>query len=205
MTRRMRNNNKLTCKQFVKIYHSWRVLIVLHMFVMSWKFARNVVFIITISIFVTRYIFVYINDTITLTNAQFSKRFRKSMKKIVREFEKVERHDRFIFVDTNKRKKNARIKLKQWRRNHEYIQIIANNAQSTNDCVQIMTNQLNERLTKTNVRVNEFENELKNEKTKKLTLMKTYKNLKIKNEKLIILLLKRSAQVTINKRKIFFY
>ena len=127
------------------------------------------------------------------------------MKKIVREFEKIERYDRFIFVDTNKRKKNARIKLKQWRRNHEYIQIIANRAQSTNDRIQIMTNQLNERLTKTNVRINEFENELKNEKTKKLTLMKTNENLKMKNEKLMILLLKRSAQLTINKRNIFFF
>ena len=47
----MRNNNKLTCRQFVKIYHVWRVLIVLHVFVISWKFARDVVFIITISIF----------------------------------------------------------------------------------------------------------------------------------------------------------
>ena len=140
MTRRMRNNNKLTCRQFVNIYHTWRVLIVLHVFVMSWKFAHNVVFIITISIFVTRYVFVCINDAITLTNVQFSKRFRKSMKKIVREFEKIERHDRFIFVDTNKRKKSARIKLKQWRRNHEYIQIIANRAQLTNDRIQIMTN-----------------------------------------------------------------
>ena len=71
------------------------------------------IFIITISIFVTQYVFVCINDAITLTNAQFLKRFRKSMKKVVREFEKVERHDRFIFVDTNKRKKNAHIKLKQ--------------------------------------------------------------------------------------------
>ena len=140
MTRRMRNNNKLTCKQFVKIYYAWRVLIVLHVFVMSWKFARDVVFIITISIFVTQYVFFCINDIITLTNAQFSKRFRKSMKKIVREIEKIERHDNFIFVDTNKRKKNARLKLKQWRRNYEYIQIIANRVQLTNDCVQIMTN-----------------------------------------------------------------
>ena len=68
-----------------------------------------------------------------------------------------------------------------------------------------MTNQLNERLTKTNVRVNEFEIKLKNEKTKKLTLMKTYENLKIKNEKLMILLLKKNAQLTINKRNIFFF
>ena len=67
-----------------------------------------------------------------------------------------------------------------------------------------MTNQLNERLTKTNVRINEFENELKNERTKKLTLMKTYENLKMKNEKLMILLLKRDTQMTINKRNIFF-
>ena len=35
------------------------------------------------------------------------------MKKIMRKFEKIERHDRFIFVDINKQKKNARIKLKQ--------------------------------------------------------------------------------------------
>ena len=67
-----------------------------------------------------------------------------------------------------------------------------------------MTNQLNERLTKTNVRINEFENELKNERTKKLTLMKMYENLKMKNEKLIILLLKKKTQMTINKRNIFF-
>ena len=67
-----------------------------------------------------------------------------------------------------------------------------------------MTNQLSEQLTKTNVRINEFENKLKNERTKKLTLMKTYENLKIKNEKLMILLLKRNAQITINKRNIFF-
>ena len=68
-----------------------------------------------------------------------------------------------------------------------------------------MTNQLNERLTKTNVRIDEFKNELKNKKTKKVTLMKTYKILKIKNEKLVILLLKKSAQLTINKRNILFF
>ena len=174
----MRNNNKLTCRQSVKIYHAWRVLIVLHVFVMSWKLARDVVFIITISIFVMRYVLICINDAITLTNSQFSKRFRNRIEKIVHSFEKIERNDRFIFIRMNDWKKNAIVDLKQWRRNHEYIQIIANRAQSTNARVQIMTNQLNERLTKTNVRINEFENKLKNERTKKLTLMKTYENLK---------------------------
>ena len=67
-----------------------------------------------------------------------------------------------------------------------------------------MTNQLNKRLTKTNVRINEFENELKNKRTKRLTLTKTYENLQMKNEKLMILLMKRNAQLTINKRNIFF-
>ena len=67
-----------------------------------------------------------------------------------------------------------------------------------------MTNQLSERLTKTNVRINEFENELKNERTKRLTLMKAYENLKMKNEKLMILLMKRNAQMTISKRNISF-
>ena len=135
MTRRMRNNNKLICKQFVKIYHAWRVLIVLHVFVMSWKFARNVVFIITISIFVTRYVLICINDAITLTNSQFSKCFRNRIKKIVRSFERIERNNRFIFIRMNDWKKSAIVDLKQWRRNFEYIQIIANRAQSTNDRV----------------------------------------------------------------------
>ena len=60
-------------------------------------------------------------------------------------------------------------------------------------------------MTKINVRINEFENKLKNKKTKKLTLTKTYKNLQIKNEKLIILLMKKSAQFMINKRNIFLF
>ena len=37
----MRNNNKLTYKQFVKIYHAWCILIVLHMFVILWKFCTQ--------------------------------------------------------------------------------------------------------------------------------------------------------------------
>ena len=68
-----------------------------------------------------------------------------------------------------------------------------------------MTNQLSERLTKANVRVNELENELKNERAKKLTLTRAYENLQMKNEKLMILLMKRSAQLTISKRNILFF
>ena len=111
---------------------------------------------------------------------QFSKRFRKQIKKIVREFAKIERRDQFIFVRIEKRKKNAIVDLKQWRRNHEYISIIANRAQSTINRVTILTNQFDERLTKTKKQIIDLLNEIEKKKRKKWNWRKEWKNWKKK-------------------------
>ena len=109
------------------------------------------------------------------------------------------------FCSHRKTKKNAIVDLKQWRRNHEYIYAIANFAQSTIIYVQILTNQLNERLTKTKTQIIDLQKKMKKTRIERMKLKKMIEKLTKQNEKLLNQMMTKNAQLTINKRNISFF